>query len=160
MWTHQSAIRLSTSNTFKHGWVMLCHVGLRSPVRKNVKSCQLLQTQNSWRLKSVFVFRFSDKLINSIQLHSTPLKHHDTNYSIDPVPPASKGGHDSPESPWKKTNSDVAMETVPGWSMNWCWQKSAETSRNYGFYMDFTMKHRGLLQIFPSDQKNDEPVER
>jgi hypothetical protein len=52
------------------------------------------------------------------------------------------------------------METVPGWSMNWCWQKSAETSRNYGFYMDFTMKHRGLLQIFPSDQKNDEPVER
>ena len=125
-----------------------------------VKRCQMLQTQNSWRLKSVFVFRFSDKLINSIQLHSTPLKHHDTNYSIDPVPPASKGGHDSPESPWKKTNSDVAMETVPGWSMNWCWQKSAETSRNYGFYMDFTMKHRGLLQIFPSDQKNDEPVER
>ena len=41
-----------------------------------VKRCQMLQAQNSWRLKNAFVFRFSDQVhstpFNSIQLHSTP----------------------------------------------------------------------------------------
>ena len=131
MWTHQSAIRLSTSKmVMLH--VMSCWgtfaytiITKQCQTQSNaVKRCQMLETQKLLAPGKVFCFQmFSDKLINSIQLHSTPfnsiqlhstpLKHHDTNYSIDPVPPASKGGQDSPESPWKKKNSDVAMETVP-----------------------------------------------
>ena len=122
-WTDVDTPKRFPAIHFKHLQTWLSHVmscwvtftwTKRCQTQSNiVKRCQMLQTQNSWRLKSVFVFRFSDKLINSIQLHSTPLKHHDTNYSIDPVPPASKGGQDSPESPWKKITHILRWKLFP-----------------------------------------------
>ena len=90
------------SNMVESCYVMLGYVRLNQKMSNAVKHSQTLSNASDSKLLAPFVFRFSDKLINSIQLHSTPLKHHDTNSSIDPVPPASKGGQDSPESPWKK----------------------------------------------------------
>ena len=144
------------SNMVESCYVMLGYVRLNQKMSNAVKHSQTLSNASDSKLLAPFVFRFSDKLINSIQLHSTPLKHHDTNYSIDPVPPASKGGQDSPESPWKKklgccdgNCSRLINELV-----------LTKISGNIPKPGNFTMKHRGLLQIFPSDQKIDEPVDR
>ena len=133
---------------FKTGgscFVKICQVGSHSPLRSNVKRCQ---TQSDavkcFRLKNTGAWKwhpFSDKLINS------PKNVMNTNYSMDPVPPASKGGQESPESPLKKTNRILRWKC--GWSIELgkSWPKHSET-------MDFTVKQRAFLQIFPSDQRS------
>ena len=131
---------------FKNGhvtcYVMLGHIRLyynHEAMSNAVKRCQTLSNASDSKLLApgkVFCFQmFSDKLINSPQ-------------NIDPVL-RPREARNRP-SHLEKKNSDFEMETVPSWSMDWLrWEN---LNRKQWITHDFTMKHRGLLQIFPSDR--------
>ena len=131
---------------FKNGhvtcYVMLGHIRLyynHEAMSNAVKRCQTLSNASDSKLLApgkVFCFQmFSDKLINSPQ-------------NIDPVL-RPREARNRP-SHLEKINSDFEMETVPSWSMDWLrWEN---LNRKQWITHDFTMKHRRLLQIFPSDR--------
>ena len=147
MWTHQSAIRLSTSKmVMLH--VMSCWgtfaytiITKQCQTQSNaVKRCQMLQTQNSWRLEKSFVFRCFQinwsTPFNSIQLHSTPFNSPKTSWhklQHWSSPACIQGRPRFAGVTLKKKNSDVAMETVPGWSMSF-----KNLKRKHPETMDFT----------------------
>ena len=96
---------------FKNGhvtcYVMLGHIRLyynHEAMSNAVKRCQTLSNASDSKLLApgkVFCFQmFSDTLINSPQ-------------NIDPVSPASKGGQESPESPWKKKTQILKWKLFP-----------------------------------------------